>query len=105
MKKLLTILLLLSICSISFAESFDIAPEARSSITKVEIMSLTFLNFTDTAEVRIGYIDEDGEVVKSENVYFRDTEELTDFTDFMNGLKLDKAFLKTAVELKLKEKK
>jgi len=89
---------------------FDISPKARSSIVKIRINSIVFFGFGDTVEVNISHLDESGHVAKFDCLTWSNLptspvnsppDQLSAFTDFMNGLKLDTDFLKTAILNKL----
>ena len=112
MKKVLPILL----CLIFWAgivvaqDEIEIVPEPRPAITKLAIDTVKLLHFTRTAVITLRYIDADGKYVAETNVIFQDItddptteidETCTDYTDLLQGLGMNKTFLKNAIKSKL----
>jgi hypothetical protein len=92
----------LFICSFAWCqEDITIIPQARPAIVEVQLNDLHFLNLTDTVILNASYIDENGDLVKTETIRWANTEGSTEFTDFVTGLDINWDFFDQAVKEKL----
>jgi len=91
-------------------DEIDITPEPRPSINKVAIDTVRILHFTNTCEITLRYLDENGDYVREETLIFQNVEDnpdtpedetKTEYTQLMTGLEINKTFLKNAIRVKL----
>lgn len=59
-------------------DEIDITPEPRPSINKVAIDTVKILHFTNTCEITLRYLDENGDYVREEIFRWRDVEDNPD---------------------------
>lgn len=98
-----------ALIGLCFAQEIDYE-ELRPAIAKIKVDTVRILNFTKTAEITLRYVDADGNYIKETKVIFKNQEDnpetpedetSTEYTDLMQGLEINKTFLKNAIKAKL----
>jgi hypothetical protein len=91
-------------------DEIDLVPEVRPSITKAGIDTVKILPYNKTCIITVRFLDANGEYVNEKQVVFinqvdnpetPEDESTTEFTDFMQGLNINRVFLKNAIKSKL----
>ncbi len=99
----------LSFAGYALAEDIDYT-EIRPDIIKIKVDTIKILNFSETAVITLRYVNADGNSIKEERVIFMNREDnletpedetSTEYTDLMQGLGVNKTFLKQALQFKL----
>ena len=108
---ILAIMIIALVCPMALGnDEFDYA-EATPDISKVKIDTIRIRPYAKNVEISIRYSSADGRIIKQEKLYFTNREDnpetedidetITEYTDLMTGLGVNKTFLKNAIKFKL----
>lgn len=96
---------------VAFAQEEIPYSEPRPAVSKIKIDSIRILRYTKTCEITLRYLDENGDIVREETLIYQDVadnpetldinEACTDYSDLMQGLGINKQFLKNQIKGKL----